>query len=115
MTKTQLIDALHANLGTDVTKTQVKEFLDALKATAVDTLKKDGEFTLPDLVKIVLVTTKERGERLARNPATGEQIKVGPKPAGKKLKARFVKFLKGEVGQVARSAKSAKAETVATA
>lgn len=109
MTKTQLISAVHERMD-NVTKTQVKEFLEALKATAVKTLSKEGAFTLPDLVKIVVVKTSAKPEREARNPATGAKIKVAAKPSGKKLKARFVKYLKGEVGQVARSAKALKAK-----
>lgn len=108
MTKTQLVNEIHGRLD-GATKTQVKEFLEALKATAVKTLTKSGTFTLPDLVKIVLVNTNAKPERMARNPATGAQIKVAAKPAGKKLKARFVKYLKGEVGQVPRSVKATKA------
>lgn len=108
MTKTQLISAVHERMD-GVTKTQVKEFLEALKATAVKTLIKEGVFTFPDLVKIVVVKTSAKPERLARNPATGAQIKVPAKPTGKKLKARFVKYLKGEVGQIPRSAKAVKA------
>lgn len=110
MTKTQLISAIHERMEGS-TKTQVKEFLEALKATCVKTLAKEGSFTFPDLVKVVLVKTSAKPERLARNPATGATIKVAPKAAGKKLKARFVKFLKGEVGQVARSAKAVRATT----
>lgn len=105
MTKTQLIAALAEKMG-DTTKTQVKSFLEALKVTAVKTLVKEGTFVIPDIAKIVLAKTTAKPERQARNPATGAKITVAAKPAGKKLKARFVKFLKGEVGQVPRSAKA---------
>lgn len=108
MTKTQLISAIAEKMeGT--TKTQVKAFLEALKVTAVKTLLKEGAFVIPDLTKIVLQKTPAKPERMARNPSTGQQIKVPPKPAGKKLKARFVKYLKSEVGQVPRTPAKPKA------
>jgi len=106
MTKTQLIAAIAEKMES-TTKTQVKSFLEALKVTAVKTLLKEGTFVIPDIAKIVLQKTTAKPERQARNPATGAKITVGAKPAGKKLKARFVKFLKGEVGQVPRSIKGA--------
>lgn len=110
MTKTELIKAIHERLG-GASRRQVAEFLDALKATCVKSLAKEGSFAIPDVVKIVLVKTPAKPERMARNPSTGATIKVGPKPAGKKLKARFVKYLKGEVGQVPRTARATRSTT----
>jgi nucleoid DNA-binding protein len=105
MTKSKLIKDIYSRLD-GATKVQVRDFLNAFTISVVETLQKEGSITLPDLVKIVVVKTPAKPERMARNPATGTQIKVAPKPAGKKLKARFVRYLKGEVGQLPRSAKA---------
>jgi DNA-binding protein HU-beta len=43
---------------------------------AVSETKKTGSFTLPGIVKLVLV---KRKARIGRNPATGEAIKIPAK------------------------------------
>jgi nucleoid DNA-binding protein len=113
MTKTQLVAAIAEKMEDKTTKTQVKAFLEALRDTASKTLSKEGAFVIPDVVKLVLVKTPARPERMARNPATGAPIKVAAKPAGKKLKARFVKHLKEKVGQVAPKARKSAAKLAA--
>lgn len=105
MTKNELVSEIAASMGT--TKVHVRSFLEAFRETTVQALVKTGSCTIPDVVKIVLVKTPPRPERTGRNPHTKEPMKIGAKPAGKKLKARFVKALKERVGQVPK--KSAKA------
>lgn len=99
MTKTQLINAV-ADEMEGTTKTHVRAFLAALNTVAGKTLKKEGKFVLPGVVKFVLVKVPAKPERKARNPATGAIMTVPPKAASKKLKARFLKAIKVEVGQL---------------
>ncbi len=54
--------------------------------------------TLPGLGKLVLRKTPRRPARQGRNPATGETITIGPKPAAKKLVFRFSKAGKEAAG-----------------
>ena len=54
-------------------------------------LKRSGEFVIPGMVKLVV---QKRKARMGRNPATGEPIKIPPKPV---VKARIVKQLKDAV------------------
>lgn len=113
MTKTQLVNAIADNMD-GTTKTHVRAFIAALGEVCTKTLKKEGQFVLPGIVKLVVAKVPPRPERTARNPATGQQMKVPAKPASKKLKARFLKAIKVEVGQlsakepVARAKKAAK-------
>jgi len=97
MTKSQLIDDIQSRLP-GATKLQVKAFLDAITETAEQSLRTEGVFVLPDLIRIVVVETAAKPERTARNPATGAQITLPPKPAGKKLRVRLVKHIKKAVG-----------------
>ena len=69
----------------EVKRTQAREYFDELTALAEKELKRSGEFVLPGMVKLVV---QKRKARMGRNPATGEEIEIGPKPASVALGAR---------------------------
>ena len=71
MTKTALIRAM-AEKNT-MTNKQASAFFESLAETAVKETKKNGEFTIPGIGKLVKA---ERKARLGRNPQTGETIKI---------------------------------------
>lgn len=70
---------------------QAREVFEELTALAEKELKRNGEFTLPGMVKLVV---QKRKARMGRNPATGEAIKI---PAKTVVKARVVKQMKDAV------------------
>ena len=74
MTKTALIRALAEKM--ELTSKQAGVFLELLAEFAVKETKKNGEFTLPGIGKLVKA---ERKARLGRNPQTGETIKIKAK------------------------------------
>jgi DNA-binding protein HU-beta len=74
MTKTQIVKALAEKL--ELEPKQVQSFLDALAEMATEQTREAGEFTVPGLGKLVKA---ERKERMGRNPATGEQMKIAAK------------------------------------
>lgn len=74
MSKSQTIAALADK--TKMTKKDVAMFLEALHDLAVKEVKKSGQFSVADLGKLVKV---HRKERMGRNPATGESIKIAAK------------------------------------
>ncbi len=74
MTKTQIVKALAEKLN--VQPKQVVSFFDAMTDMATEQTRETGEFTVPGLGKLVKA---ERKERMGRNPATGEQIKIAAK------------------------------------
>lgn len=74
MTKTQIVKALAEKLEAE--PKQIQSFLDALAEMATEQTREAGEFTIPGLGKLVKA---ERKERMGRNPATGEQIKIAAK------------------------------------
>ena len=71
MTKTALIRTMAEKMG--VNNKQSAGFFEMLADTAVKETKKNGEFTIPGIGKLVKA---ERKARLGRNPQTGEQIKI---------------------------------------
>ena len=86
LTKTALVRQLAEKL--ELTNKQTATFLDLLAETAVKETKKNGEFTIPGIGKLVKA---ERKARLGRNPQTGETIKI---KATKKIAFRASKDLK---------------------
>jgi len=86
LTKTALIRALAEKL--ELTNKQTGAFLDTLAETAVKETKKNGEFTIPGIGKLVKA---ERKARMGRNPQTGEQIKIKAKTVVKFRVAKVAK------------------------
>ncbi len=89
MTKTQLVAALAAQMGSDK-KTAVGA-LDAIAAVVTREVAGGGAVTLPGIGKVMC---RARPERMVRNPATGETMK---KAADRVVKVTIVKALKDSV------------------
>lgn len=89
MTKTQVIAALAEKA--DMSKKEVKEFLEMYEEMALKEVKKNGEFPLMNLGKLV---KQKRKARTGRNPQTGESIKI---PAKTVVKFRVAKAAKDAV------------------
>ena len=92
MTKLVLVRFLAENL--ELSNKQTTELLDLLAQTAVLETKKNGEFTIPGLGKLVKA---QRAARLGRNPQTGESIKIKAKTA---VKFRVAKAAKDAISPV---------------
>jgi len=86
MTKTQLVQVLAERMN--LTKTQAVLFFDTLTDVASETLEKEGEFVVPDFVKLVVRDTPAKPERKGVNPFTKEPMTIAAKPASKKIVAR---------------------------
>ena len=89
LTKTALVRQLAEKL--ELTNKQTAGFLDLLAETAVKETKKNGEFTIPGLGKLVKA---ERKARIGRNPQTGEAIKIKAKTV---VKFRVAKAAKDSI------------------
>lgn len=89
LTKTQLQTELAEATGT--TKKDAAKFLDSLCEIAYRETKKNGEFTIPGIGKLV---KKKSNARVGRNPATGEPINI---PAKTNIKFRVAKAAKDSV------------------
>ena len=86
LTKTQLVR--HLAEKNELTSKQTAGFLQLLADTAVKETKKNGEFTIPGLGKLVKA---ERKARIGRNPQTGEAIKIKAKTVVKFRVAKVAK------------------------
>jgi len=92
MTKTALVKAMAEKM--ELTNKQTSAFLELLAETAVKETKKNGEFTIPGIGKLVKA---ERKARLGRNPQTGETIKIKAKTV---VKFRVAKTAKDTIAPV---------------
>ena len=93
-TKTSILNEIAGN--TDLSRKQVQSVLDELETLIHRHIKKRsvGEFTLPGLLKIRQVRRPATKRRMGRNPATGEEIVIGPKPASTRVRVTALKKLK---------------------
>ena len=89
MNKQGLVEVVHGIVGS--TKVQAEQVVDSILSTIVTTLKKGDEVSIAGLG---IFSVKQRAAREARNPRTGEAIKV---PAMKVPKFRAAKALKDAV------------------
>ena len=76
----------------DLPKKQMATYVDDLMELITRNLKKGNAVSIPGLG---ILKVSERAERMGRNPATGESIKI---PAKKKVAFRVSKDLKEAVG-----------------
>ena len=89
MTKAQLVSLIAEKAS--ITKASANEILDVLASTAVSETKKNGQFIIPGLGKLV---KSQRKARMGRNPQTGAAIKI---PAKTVVKFRVAKACKDAV------------------
>ena len=89
MTKTAIISALADS--TSLSKKDVGSVLDAMAELAYKEVKKNGEFVVLGLGKLLKINRKAR---MGRNPATGEAIKIAAKTV---VKFRVAKAAKDAV------------------
>ncbi len=92
LTKTALIRTLAEQ--SELPTKKVAEFFDLMAATAMKETKKNGEFTIPGIGKLVKA---ERKARVGRNPQTGEAIKIKAKTV---VKFRIAKAAKDAIAPV---------------
>lgn len=89
MNKQAIVELVHAKIGG--TKVQSEEVVESIIEEIIKTLKKGGEVSIAGLG---IFSVKARAARMARNPKTGEQVKV---PASRAPKFRAAKALKDAV------------------
>ena len=89
MTKAQLVSQIADKAS--VTKATANQVLEVIAQTAVSETKKNGQFIIPGLGKLV---KSQRKARMGRNPQTGAAIKI---PAKTVVKFRVAKACKDAV------------------
>jgi DNA-binding protein HU-beta len=98
MTQKQLTKAVAEQL--DFHPGDVEAVFDATAEILAKNLKKKDIKSIPvrGLGRFALKATPKRAARMGRNPATGEEIRIGPKPAGKKVRVTPDKGLRDALG-----------------
>ena len=86
MNKQGLADWVHGKLGG--TKVQAEEIVDGMFNSIVDTMKKGEDVSIAGFG---IFSVKARAARMARNPKTGEQVKVAAKKVPKFRAAKALK------------------------
>ncbi len=86
MNKQALAEWVHGKLGG--TKVQAEEVVDGLFDAIVSSLKKGDEVSIAGFG---IFSVKQRAARMARNPKTGEQVKVAAKRVPKFRPAKGLK------------------------
>ncbi len=93
-TKSEILANIAETTG--LSKKEVAAVFDALAQEISKNLKKNaaGQFTIPGLCKVVRVEKKALPKRKGRDPRTGEERWLDPKPASTAVKVRALKALK---------------------
>ena len=89
MTKAQFVSLIAGKAS--ITKAKADEILGLISTTAVSETKKNGQFVIPGIGKLV---KSQRKARMGRNPQTGAAIKI---PAKTVVKFRVAKACKDAV------------------
>ncbi|MFH1608546.1 MAG: HU family DNA-binding protein [Patescibacteria group bacterium] len=86
MNKQGIVEYVHGKLGG--TKVQAEEIVDGIFDTIISTMKKGEEVSVAGFG---IFSIKARAARMARNPKTGEQVKVAAKKVPKFRPAKGLK------------------------
>jgi nucleoid DNA-binding protein len=94
-TKSEVLAHIAAETG--LHRRQVAWVLDSMNGMIDKSLKREGVFAIPGLVKLKVVKKPATKARKGVNPFTGEPMMFRAKPASKKVKAVALKNLKNMV------------------
>jgi DNA-binding protein HU-beta len=86
LTQSQLVTALADRA--DMSKADAKRALGALEDIVLEELGNAQKVRIGGLVQMTVRVKPATKKRKGRNPATGEEIEIGPKPASVDLRAR---------------------------
>ena len=81
----------------ELSRKQVSEVFESLNGIIKKSLRGNGLFTLPGLLKLKVVKKPATKAREGVNPFTGEKMMFKAKPASKKVRALPLKSLKNMV------------------
>jgi len=82
---------------TKLSRKQASSVLESLNGIIRKSLRGNGLFTLPGLLKMKVVKKPATKERVGTNPFTGEKMTFKAKPASKKVRILPLKSLKSMV------------------
>jgi DNA-binding protein HU-beta len=86
LTQTQLADAVADRAG--LTRSETKKALAALEEVVLEQIGNAEKVKIGGVVQLTVRVKPAQKARQGRNPATGEEITIGPKPASVDVRAR---------------------------
>ena len=101
LTQTQLVAAIAARA--ELTNADAKRVLQALEDVVLEQLGNAEKVRLGGLVQLNVRVKPATKKRVGRNPATGEEITIAPKPASVDLRARPLAKAKGALPSVQKA------------
>lgn len=101
LTQTQLVTAVAERA--DLSKAEAKRVLDALDEVVLAELNNAQKVRIGGLVQLTVRVKPAQKKRKGRNPATGEEIEIGPKPASVDVRARPLAKAKGALPSVQKA------------
>jgi DNA-binding protein HU-beta len=98
LTQTQLADAVAERSG--LSRTQAKTAIQALEDVVLTEIGNAEKVKIGNLVQLTVRLKPPTKAREGRNPATGEVITIGPKPASVDVRARVLARTKSALPSV---------------
>ena len=98
MTQTQLADAVAERAG--LSRTEAKRALGALEDVVLEQIGNAEKVKIGGIVQFTVRLKPATKARQGRNPATGEEITIGPKPASVDVRARALAKAKSALPSV---------------
>ena len=103
LTQTQLADAVAERSG--LSRAQAKGAIQALEEVVLSEIGNAEKVKIGNLVQLTVRLKPATKAREGRNPATGETITIGPKPAAVDVRARVLARTKAAVPSVQKAKK----------
>ena len=101
LTQTQLAEAVAERAG--LSRAQAKDAIQALEEVVLDEIGNAEKVKIGNLVQLTVRLKPPTKAREGRNPATGEAITIGPKPASVDVRARVLARTKAALPSVQKA------------
>jgi DNA-binding protein HU-beta len=103
LTQSQLADAVADRSG--LSRSESKKALAALEEVVLEEIGNAEKVKIGGVVQLTVRVKPAQKARQGRNPATGEEITIGPKPASVDVRARALTKAKGALPSLQKAKK----------
>ncbi len=103
LTQTQFADEVAERAG--LTRSEAKRALVALEEVILEQISNAEKVKIAGVVQLTVRVKPATKARLGRNPATGEEITIGPKPASVDVRARALAKAKNSLPSLQKAKK----------
>ena len=103
LTQSQLTNAVAERAG--LSRAQAKDAIQALEEVVLDEIGNAEKVKIGNLVQLTVRVKPATKARVGRNPATGEEFRIGPKPASVDVRARVLAKTKSALPSLQKAKK----------